>query len=28
MGILDAQDSRLADIGMMMTGSTRIESTL
>jgi len=28
MGILDAQDSRLADIGMMMTGSTQIESTL
>ncbi|MFC1876267.1 ABC transporter ATP-binding protein [Thermodesulfobacteriota bacterium] len=26
MGILDARDSRLADIGMMMTGSTRVES--
>ena len=26
MGILDAQDSRLSDIGMMMTGSTRIEN--
>jgi ABC-type uncharacterized transport system ATPase subunit len=28
MGILNAHDSRLADMGMMMTGSTRIESTL
>jgi len=28
MGILDAQDDRLAEIGMMMTGATRIESTL
>ena len=28
MGILNAHDSRLADMGMMMTGVTRIESTL
>jgi simple sugar transport system ATP-binding protein len=27
MGILDAQDDRLTDIGLMMTGSTRIETT-
>jgi len=26
MGILDAHDSRLADIGMMMAGSTRLDS--
>ena len=25
MGILNAHDSRLADMGMMMTGSTRID---
>lgn len=28
MGILNANDSRLADMGMMMTGATRFESTL
>ncbi|RLC05330.1 MAG: heme ABC transporter ATP-binding protein [Deltaproteobacteria bacterium] len=28
MGILNANDSRLADMGMMMTGATRIEPTL